>query len=228
MILIILFNLLFIKCSTMDNSLPNSDILLFENYAQNKIILPEEPLLNEGISFSDSILVNKEWLLRPKQGHKIKGELFNVLCQFNLINQWNTYKKSEINPYSDNYEEFLEKRKQELRLFYLGEIKLNKNYKSFLILVSDGENDDYNVVRNLFLMNVMNNKVSSLTRVSSYTCFDGECNYIYTEISTNNFLIMREEEVSSDVIVPEEVQIEKGTSVIKFLYDKNGILKKTF
>ena len=225
MALIILFSLFLAECATMDNSFINRDILLFENYYQNEIMLPEEYLLpKKNIYYTDSLLVKKENLLHA-QGEKITGELFDVLCSLDMINQWNIYKKSDINPYSTKHEEFVEKRKHELELFYLGKLNLSKNFNSYLILVSNVKNDDYNVIKTAFLVNVEGNKVASITRMSNYTCFDGECNYIYTELSEKGVFMQKDTEVSSDVILPKEVQPENGKTGVKFIYDRKGSLK---
>lgn len=222
MILIALLNLLFMECSTMDKSNPNTDALLFENYSKEMELPTEFFSINSNV-ITDSILLDKELLLQPKQSQKITGNVFNFLCDLDLINGWNLWKDDDLNLYPNKVEEFVELRKKELSLFCLGEVKLSREFQSFLILSIDGVDNEYNLTRNLYLMNVKNNKCESLTRVASYTCFDGECNYIYTERSANNLFIQKEVEVSSNVIVVEKS--EKETSRIKFMYDKNGMLK---
>lgn len=225
MALIILFSLFLAECGTMDNSFINRNILLFENYYQNEIMLPKEYLLlEENIYYTDSLLVEEECLLQA-QGEKITGELFDVLCSLDIISQWNIYKKLDINPYSTKHEEFVEKRKHELELFYIGKLSLSKNFTSFLILVSNTNNDDYNVIKTVLLVNVGGNKVASITRMSNYTCFDGDCNHIYTELSEKGVFTQKDKEVSSDVILPQEVQPEKERAGIKFIYDRKGFLK---
>ncbi|NMB65759.1 MAG: hypothetical protein GYA16_12920 [Spirochaetes bacterium] len=225
MTLIILLTLFFAECATMDNSLITRDILLFENYYQNEIILPEEYLLSKGnIYYNDSLLVKKESLLQT-QGEKITGELFDVLCSLDMINQWNIYKESDINPYSSKHDEFIEKRKQELELFYLGKLKISKNFNSFLILISTRKNDDYNVIKTVLLINVADNKVASITRICNYTCFDGECNYIYTVLSEKGVFLQKNKEACSDVILPKEMKSENEKTGIKFIYDRKGYLK---
>lgn len=61
--------------------------------------------------------------------------------------------------------------------------------------------------------------------MSYYTCFDRECKYIYTELSPKGVFIQKDKEVSSDVILSEEVQQEKEDTEIKFIYNNKGILK---
>ena len=222
MILITLLNLFLMECSVMDKNNPNSDILLFENFSK-EIELPGEFFSGVTNIIADSIFLDKDLLLKPKQSQKITGDMFDFLCNLDLINRWSVYKEADINPHSNKIEDFIESRKKELSLFYLGEVIINEKYKSFLILSTDGVDSEYNLVRNLYLMNVENDKCKSLTRVASYTCFDGECNYIYTERSSNNLFIQREKEVSSNVIVTEKAQ--KAPPFVKFMYDKKGMLK---
>jgi hypothetical protein len=222
MILIVLLNLLFMKCSTMDKSNPNTVALLFENYSKEMELPTEFFSINTHV-ITDSIFLDEELLLQPKQSQKITGNVFSFLCDLDLINGWNLWKDDDLNLYPNKVEEFVELRKKELSLFCLGEVSLSEEFQSFLILSIDGVDNEYNLIRNLYLMNVKNNKCESLTRVASYTCFNGECNYIYTERSANNLFIQKEVEVSSNVIVVEKS--EKETSRIKFMYDKKGMLK---
>lgn len=225
MMLTILLGFILVKCAAMNNYSPNSDIFLFENYNKSIIILPDDfNLCDEGIYSIDSIIVNKEKMIQSKK-NQITGELYNRLCNINLINQWYAFKKSDLNPYSDKYEVFVEKRKHELDLYFLGKLELSKNFDSYLILVSSVKNDDYNIIKNVFLINVANKKLASITRISSYTCFDGDCNYIYTKVSEKGILMQKVKRVSSDVILPKEVQPEKDKICKKFVYDKKGKLK---
>ena len=140
-----------------------------------------------------------------------------------VINRWSIYKDADINPYSNNIEEFIDLRKKELSLFCLGEVIIEKEFQSFLVLLIDGVDNEYSICRNLYLMNVKNNKCKSLTRVAAYTSFDGECIYMYTERFANNLFIQKEIEDSSNIITAEKSGNE--TSPIKFMYDKKGMIK---
>lgn len=226
MTLITLFSLFLVECNAMGNSFINRDNLLFENYYQNKITLPKECLLNRGnIYFTDNLLVKRKSLLQT-QGEKITGELFDVLCNLDIINRWNSYKESDINPYSSKREEFVEKMKQELDLFYLGKLKLSNNFNSYLILVSIGITNNYNVIKIAFLINEVDDKIVSITRVSQYTLFDGDGYHIYTEMSKKGIFIQKDEQVSSDLILPKETQLEQANTSIKFIYNKKGFLER--
>lgn len=224
MILLIVFNLFFAGCFTMNDSQLNNEILLFENYTQTSIKLPKEHFISKTIVFNDSIFVNKEILLHSQYGSKIDGELFDALSELDLINQWSIYKQSDVNPYSYDYNKFVEKRRQELKLTYLGKLNLSQAFNSFLILVSEGE-DDYNIIKRVFLLNVVNNDIVSITRMSNYTCFDGECNYIFTKKLKKDVFIQKDIEISSNMILPEEVQPDNEETVVRFTYDKMGMLK---
>lgn len=222
MILIALLNMFFVECSTMDKSNPNTDVLLFENYSKEMELSKDFFSIDSEIIL-DSILLDKEELLQPKQKQEITGKAFDFLCNLDLINRWSIYKEKDINPYSNKVDEFITQRKKELSLFCLGEVKISENFQSFLILSIDGVDNEYNLVRNLFLVNVKNNMCKSLTRVASYTCFDGECNYIFTEKLEENLFTQKEIEVSTNVNADE--QYKKETPPLKFKYDKKGIIK---
>lgn len=225
MILLIFFNLFFAGCFTMNDSQLNNEILLFENYTQTKIKLPKEHFLSETIIFfNDSIFLDKELLLHSEYGSNIDGELFDSLSGLDLINQWSIYKQSDVNPYSYDYNNFVEKRRQELKLTYLGKLNLSQAFNSFLILVSEGE-DDYNIIKRVFLLNVVNNDIVSITRMCNYTCFDGECNYIFTKKLKKNVFIQKDIEISSNMILPEEIQPNNEETVIMFTYNKKGYVK---
>lgn len=180
MILIVLLNLLFIECTSMYKSNFNNDALLFENYSK-EMELPKDFFSIDSNIVTDRVFLDKKSLLQPKQSQKISGKAFNFLCNLDVINRWSIYKDADINPYSNNIEEFIDLRKKELSLFCLGEVIIEKEFQSFLILLIDGVDNEYSICRNLYLMNVKNNKCKSLTRVATYTCFDGECIYMYTE-----------------------------------------------
>ncbi len=224
MILLIFFNLFFAGCFTMNDSQLNNEILLFENYTQTNIKLPKGHFLSKAIAFSDSLFVNKEILLHSEYGSKIDGELFDSLSGLDLINQWSIYKQSDVNPYSYDYNNFVEKRRQELKLSYLGKLNLSQAFNSFLILVSEGD-DNYNIIKRVFLLNVVNNDIVSITRMCNYTCFDGECNYIFTKKLKKNVFIQKDIEISSNMILPKELQSDNEETVIRFTYDKKGMLK---
>jgi len=195
----------------------------YENYFQGTIRIPEKMLSHSAFFYTDTLIVS-EVSLQYGQHESIVGESFNTLLNIKMINGWNSFKDLERNVYPKDYEDFITKRKQELELFYLGNLNLSKRYSSYLILVSDIM-DDYNIVLKVFLVNVNDNKVVSVTRMSQYTCFDGDIKYIYTDLSEKGVFIQRSKLLESDVIIPEEYQQEEHEKIIfKFTYNRNGFV----
>lgn len=249
--LILLFSLFFfISFSAEEKMCEDTTILLYENYSQQEIKLPAELFVIEPNIVTDSIyldnIMSKESpygqislgdkdsrqteknrdesnVKRNEKEFRITGDLFNILCHIELINKWDFYKDDF---YLNEYDKFIEERKKELRLFYMGEVKIDSNYRSFLILVINGKEDLFNIYRDLYLMNVIGDKCQSLTRVASYTYFDGDSHYLYTKRLNNDSFVQKREELSSDVIFLEEPESEQEKiPCIKFYYDEQGMLK---
>lgn len=210
-------------CITIKKDREGSETLLFENYSKEMVLPIGFYSINNEIIL-DSVLLDKDSLLYPKPSQKIVGPSFDFLCNLDLINRWSIFKnEDDINPYSNIFDEFLESRKQNLKLFCLGEVMVSDKFRSFLILSIEGEDNEFFFIRNLYLLNVSSNKCKSITRIASYTCFDGVCNYIFTERTTNIHFIQREIEVGSDVIMNEKHTTQN--TPIKFKFNKNGMLK---
>jgi len=224
MILLIMSSLFFAGCFTINGSQSNKEMLLFENYTKANIKL-QEHFLNENIYFKDSVFLSKELLLRTKQGSEIDGDPFDILCNIEIINQWKIYNHSDISPYSNDYKQFVEERKKELKLEYLGSLCLSQAFNSFLILVSDKERDDYNIIKKVFLINTVDNAIVSITRMCYFSCFDGECNYIFTKEIGKGVFLQKDIEDSSNVVLPEEIKTDNVETGIRFAYDKKGRLK---
>jgi hypothetical protein len=160
------------------------------------------------------------------KGEKITGELFDIFCGLDIINDWYFYKEWEdLNPFSTNHEEFVEERKQELELYYLWGLKLSNSFNSHLILVSNNRNDDYNTIKSVFLVNIAGKKVVSITRISHYSCRNGNVLYIYTKLSKKGVFTQKEKQISSDVIVPKKYQLKEEKPSVEFIFDKEGFLK---
>lgn len=218
-VLFIFVNIFFMRCYAVNEN--NS--LLFENLLEGKKIPTDLSIINKNI-ITDNILFDKKMLIYPpKNNSKIVGEAFDFLCDFNLINSWDSYVDVDENIYLKDYEKFVESRKSDLSFYYIGKIVISKEFESFIILSIDGNDDEYNWVRNLYLMNISDHKCRSLTRISCYSCFDGECLYLYTERFSNDFFILREANSYPNKLITEDVPID--SSIVKYTYDKNGMVK---
>lgn len=195
--------------------------LLFENLLEEKL-LSIDPSVISGNIITDSILFDKRKMIYPPNSSKIVGDMFDFLCDFNLINSRDSYVDIDGDSCLKASEKFVESRKSDLSFYYIGKIVISKEFESFIILSIDGNDDEYNWVRNLYLMNVSDHKCRSLTRLSCYSCFDGECLYLYTERIANNF-ILKEENNYPNKLVTDDISID--SSIVRFMYDKRGMVK---
>lgn len=219
-VLIILVNIFFMRCYALNENENNS--LLFENLLMDKFLPIDFSIINKNI-ITDSVLFDKKTLMYFPNGSKIVGSMFDFLCDLNLINGWDSYVDIDEKHCLKKYKNFVESRRSDLNLYFIGKIVISKEFQSFIILSIDGNDDEYNWVRNLYLMNVSDHKCRSLTRISCYACFDGECLYLYTERIANDFFILREEDNRSNSFVIDEIPID--SSVVKFMYDEEGMVE---
>lgn len=172
---------------------------------------------------TDSVFFDEELLLHPRSESKITGCMFDFLCDIDLINNKDAYEDIAANSLSENYDKFIETRKSNLKLYNMGKIIISKEFESLIILSIDGEDDEYNWVRDLYLINVDNKKCKSITRISSYACFDGECLCLYTERKANNLFVLKDKDINCNLSVANEMQ--ENLFVVKFMYDKKGMVK---
>ncbi len=224
-IIIGIYLLLICYSCNSQNQHGNSHNIIFKNYSNEEISIPGN-ISNSELEYNSTVKVITCDIELTNSIHrnKISGKLFELLCRQNVINKWNIYANSEISVYPSNWNEFINIRKKELNLYFIGETELIKSCNSILILSLDGDQDDYNIIRDLYLLNINKDKVlKSITKVSSFYCFDGSCQSTYTQVLKNKTLVQKKEETSTDVILPEEF-IEHKVSISKFYYDDDGFL----
>lgn len=219
-ILILLVNIFFMRGYATNDG--RNEYLLFENFLEEKLLPADFSTINSNI-ITDSIFFNEKLLLYPHEKSKITGDMLNFLCDIDLINNKESYEDIDDNNCSKNYDKFLELRKNNLKLYNIGRIIISKEFESFIILSIDGDENEYNWVRNLYLINVNNQKCKSLTRISCYACFDGECLCLYTERKANNLFVLKDEDINCNLSMVDEIQ--EKSSVVKFMYDKKGMVK---
>mgnify|MGYP000901787299 FL=1 len=223
-ILVILLNLFSLDSIAIDNNFSYDSMFYFQNYYQAQIKLPYNFFLDKGNYYcTDSILLSEDKMLQV-QDKQITGELFDVLFELDMINRWNTFKNIE----TCNKKEFIEKKKQELDIFYLGRLKISDKFKSYLIQVSVKEFMDNRfkfVDKNVYLLNVLDDNLISVTRISYYSLSEGHCNHTYTKKTEKNVFTIKSEELSSDIILPKDMQSENIVTIMKFTYDKKGFCK---
>jgi hypothetical protein len=222
---IILINLFIFLLNGMDVFSQNIKSLIYENFMQKEIYISDElDSMKIEYYFSDSILVDAACLINLPEKQKSLDRVFNILYEQDVINEWDVYHASVLNPYSDDHMEFIKMRKQEICLYYLGKIKVSNHFDSYLIEAKYGKFNEYNVIRNVFLINSIDNKIKSISRISRYTCFDGNCNHIFSKISDDNIFILKDETISSDLEIPDEESRENEAIDSIFSFNKDGYL----
>lgn len=211
--------LFFAGCSIVSNT--DHNILRFENYSTGMELPPDFFSLDSRM-ITDSVFFNKKLLIQPPpESQRVTGELFDFLNDLDLINGWSIYKE-EINPDADDRNEYIESHKKNHNFFCIGEVKIRDEFQSFLFLLITGVDDAYFVSRDLYLMNVKDNKCKSLTVISSYGLFSGESIYHYTERLSDNLFIHKCEFTVNTVLL--EKILDNAYSV-RFKYDKEGMIK---
>ena len=221
-ILILILNLFLFGCTILNNN--NSKYGLYENYS-GKAYLPEITILESSHIVSDSVLFEVAKIEQLINQQEIKGKLFDFLCNLDIVNGRNFFNADTIE-YTGEFQSFVSARKNDLKLYLVGKIELSNAFESYLILSIDGPENRYNSFRNLYLMNVKNNKCISLTKTTDFSLSDGQCDYIYTKRLLENHFEMRRKNISSDVILPENAILYKDYLLMRFKYNNKGKLIK--
>ena len=203
----------------------DSNILVYENYKETKILFPSEYLeAYKGSLLEEELFLEMNQLLAPDSSAQIKGEFFNYLITLNPIGHWLDFNYLELNIDSISREDFLEERRERLDLFYLGELDLSNNFSSILILVKDGVENQYQIIRNLLLINISGSKVSSITRLSEYHLFEGVSGFSYSKRSSMDDFSVFQDLLSTDVICSDDHIVDEKCP-IEFQYDSDGYLE---
>lgn len=215
--------------TNMENT--KNRFLNYENYTENQVYLPYElePVESKNI-VKDSVLVNIQTMLNFKDDMQIKNDMFNMLLNKDVINSLNQYNYFNRTPHGyKNLKEYIEDRKQALKLYYLGSLRISKNFDSYLILVVNYRIEDmFNTDRIVILMNTQNTQLMSLTEISSYLCYNGHCYHSYTNILNDGTFNLMFKTVSTDVVIIDEtgeiIDIKDERLLVEFLFDNQGYL----
>ncbi len=118
-------------------------------------------------------------------------------------------------------------------VFYCGQIDLSNNYKSFLFLIKTKEintPDEYEFVlnfinREMFLINMCNDTITSVSSVYSYSSLDDNELYSYLSLEDNHFCYCAEVLSTDNILLPE---MENYNNVKKyyFMFDRYGRIVK--
>ena len=128
-------------------------------------------------SFSDSLFLSAENLGNVKLPKKISNDIFNILYEHDIVNAWELYDESGNDTavvddlvFPDNYKPryrnrtiYLKKAKSKFEMYLLGNVEINKNFSSKLVLLH--LKDEFRI-KSLFLVNVKGNQLKSITLIA--------------------------------------------------------------
>ncbi|MDD4922172.1 MAG: hypothetical protein PHS30_06815 [Bacteroidales bacterium] len=186
-------------------------IIVYENYKNKDVLLPSMPSISIRLDL-DSF--NMKEIMKKSSAEKIDGNLFDVLIGQELICRWKKLSPNveKISPYPSNYIKFIEERRREVKLFYIGCLTNSSkvSYISHIILVSDNGSSDFED-KVLLMINTQENKIKSMVKISahynsSYVVFE------YWTEKEGDLFIAKETEISDDIEYTEEAIKELGKS----------------
>lgn len=158
----------------------------------------------------------------------VPKDVFLRFAGFRLLNNWEDFKEiyGERCHYSTK-EEAVRAQVKNYILNYCGQVKLSKNFDSFLLMITpeyELKDDRWYAHRDLFLVNLSNEVITSVSELYSYVLLEGHSGCSHTIIKGNNVFCISFEELSSDVIVAKEVADEdpRMFRIVNFKFDKKG------
>ncbi len=158
----------------------------------------------------------------------VPKDVFLRFAGFRLLNNWEDFKEiyGERYHYSTKEEAVCARVKNHI-LNYCGQVKLSKNFDSFLLMITpeyELKDDRLYAHRELFLVNLSNEKITSVSELYSYFLLEGHSDCAHTIVKRNNDFCISFEELSSDVIVAKEVADEdpRMFRIVNFKFDKKG------
>ncbi len=216
----------------VENFKRNDEILHYENYFDEKFAIPCKfpRLLNDEV-YSDSLLLVKSDMLNLENKIKINGELADFLYDQKTINEWDRYVDYDLNPYPTIYIDYVQARKKDLDLYYLGKVKIDVDFDSYLI-VTENVMGVYGQVRSVYLVNTNETILQSIIEVSSYLSEGDAELYFYSKKTKKNSFLFRDEvgiEEDDKVQYENNELVSKDVLFSEFLIDNDGyiqILKK--
>lgn len=209
-------------------SIPIKELHYFENFNQKKINISID-LLPTNILFQnpDNVLVDLQLLEEPNKTKKLTNKIFDQLYAIDLINRNYLEEKDSYRSPFDTYEEHLLKNKKATCLYYLGKIRISPHFESYLILADYDYSDPCHIDRNLFLINFKSSELNSIVLLSQYFCFEGDAEYLFTEINSDNTFSLKQKRFSSYQTESQKLPEIPNLPVLllKFSFDKNGFVK---
>jgi hypothetical protein len=160
----------------------------FSPVLEEPVFFPEIINMEEKTySFSDSLFLDAEQLRTIRLPKEIPDSLFNILYLEDIVNEWPLHDTTGIRnsnvsdviiaedaefPYKDR-DDYLAKERPNFKMYSLGNVKLNANYTSKLILILS--HNEHQQIRRLFLINIKDNRLKCVSEISECRISDNNC-----------------------------------------------------
>jgi len=169
-------------------------------------------------------LQKNEWIGKMN----VPESFVNILCNNGIISITGEYRSGyrqqpryrDEDPRTHDFKDWYE-------FWFLGKLSINPNFDSYLIFIREKDTAGIMFTRSLFLMNVKDNKITSLSQVAYKFSFYGEGPYQLTKISSQGrycyYGVSYSEVTFRDRFGKiKEPKLEKLTY---FIFDENGYVK---
>jgi hypothetical protein len=155
------------------------DFFPYQNYTDTNIHFPVTKEANEQVYAYTAIpFLTGDSLRKLQLSQEIPNNWFDILYTQDIINRWDDYNheaedsivvndvilEDDFNYLYKNKDDYLKKFKKHFKMFLLGTVSLNENFSTKLIFVCI--NDKYIDIKSLFLVNIKNNQLKSITEIS--------------------------------------------------------------
>lgn len=153
-------------------------------------------------------------LNRVSLRERVKDDIFRRLLNFNSVN-----KCFSVSSGKDNTERILKSRS----LYYCGKVNLSNSFDGFLFLLlyelpSEEPGDEPMTIKDLFLVCLSDNSITSISNLFSYFCWDGHSMYRLTKYNGNDTYLYYDGRGADDIVH------SNGSESIRaiFSFDKQG------
>jgi hypothetical protein len=208
-----------------------------QKFVNQQIVISTKDLLylNKGKTYQDTIISCKEQLLDISKKQQLPTSLFEVFYKQGLTNDDILFPK-----YS-----------KQTKIYYIGKLSLNNNYDSFLMLINRDKDTTFmeriemltnnganifkdKIAREIYLVNVIANKIVSISLIASYE-YGWNCDlYLYSTLKKNKIFISQMSGFADDLYyhleqnnenVPTSAVSKENPVIRYFTFDEQGFVK---
>jgi hypothetical protein len=192
---------------------------MFFNEKQKRKVLSDS--LQQGLfSFKKN-----EWIGMQK----VPASFVNLLCDNGMVNIAQDYQTDYWEPMFDIQGDTMIKDFKEWNDFwFLGKISINPKFYSYLIFTHEKDTSGWVRVRSLFVMNVKDNRITSLTQVAYVAAFEGEGPYHFSKASSRGRYCYYGFYHSSNLFVNRfgrYYNVPKEEKYTYYAFDENGYVQ---